>query len=75
METILNVQVSEQEYSTMKAFADFQGQTITSLVLNAIRDIMDEWEDVRDAEEALALNELAVPWEEVKRMSKQQCTE
>jgi len=67
METTLNVQVSEKEYSAMKAFADFQGQTITSLVLNAIRDIVDDWEDVRDAEEILAINEPTVPWAEVKR--------
>jgi uncharacterized protein (DUF1778 family) len=65
--TTLNVRISEDEYSTMKAFADFHGQTMTSLVLNTIRDLMEDWEDVRDAEAVIFKNEPTVSWEEVQR--------
>jgi uncharacterized protein (DUF1778 family) len=63
----LNVEISEQEYSVIKAFADFEGETMTSFILRAIREKMEEWEDVQDAEEILARNEPTVSWEDVQR--------
>jgi len=65
--TTLNVRISEDEYSSLKAFADFHGQTMTSLVLNTIREMMEDWEDVRDAEDVIFKNEPSVTWEEVQR--------
>lgn len=63
----LNLRVSEDEYSAMKAFADFEGETMTSLILRTIREKMEDWEDIRDAEEILSRDEPAVSWEEVQR--------
>jgi uncharacterized protein (DUF1778 family) len=73
--TTLNVRVSEQEYSAIKTFADFHGQTISSLVLNTIRSMIEDWEDVRDAEEIIARNEPMIPWEEVQRQAGLLCIE
>ena len=63
----LNIRISEQEYSTVKSFADFQGETMSGLILNTIRRMMEDWEDVRDAEEILARNEPTVSWKDVKK--------
>jgi len=65
--TTLNVRISEDEYTSLKAFADFHGQTMTSLVLNTIRDMMEDWEDVRDAEAVIFRNEPTTPWRELKK--------
>lgn len=63
----LSLRMSEDEYSAMRAFAEFEGETMTSLILRTIREKMEDWEDVRDAEEILSRNEPAVSWEEVQR--------
>jgi len=63
----LNVRVSEDEYSAMKAFADFEGESMSSLILKEIRKKVEDWEDVRDAEEILSRNESTVPWSEVQK--------
>ena len=65
--TTLNVQISEQEYSAIEAFADYEGETITSLFLRTIREKMEDWEDVRDAEEILSRNEPTISWEDVQQ--------
>lgn len=46
----MNIRISEKEYEEIKSFADFQGETISELVLNAIRERMELWEDIRDIE-------------------------
>jgi len=63
----LNVRVSEDEYSAMKAFADFEGESMSSLILKEIRKKVEDWEDVRDAEEILAHNESTVSWSDVQK--------
>ena len=63
----LNLRVSEQEYSAMKAFADYEGETMTSLILRTIQEKMEDWEDVRDAKEILSGNEPTVSWEDVQQ--------
>jgi len=73
--TTLNVRIAEDEYTSFKAYADYHGQTVTSLVLNTIREMMEDWEDVRDAEEVLARNEPRVSWEEVQRKAGLPCIE
>ncbi|MCL2364060.1 MAG: DUF6290 family protein [Defluviitaleaceae bacterium] len=65
--TTLNVRISEDEYTLFKAFADFHGETMTSMVLNTIRTMMEDWEDIRDAEEVLSRNEPTYSLAEVKR--------
>ena len=62
----LNLRISEEEYSSLKAFADFHGQTMTSLVLNNIRGMMEDWEDARDAEAVILRNEPTMPWKKLK---------
>ena len=51
----------------MKAFADFEGETMTSLILRMIREKIEDWEDVRDAEEILSRNEPAFSLADVKK--------
>jgi len=63
----LNLRVSEDEYSAIKAFADYEGETMTALILNTIRSKVEDWEDVRDAEEILARNEPTTSWEDVQK--------
>jgi len=63
----MNIRVSEQEYEVIKAFADSNGETISSLILNTIREKIEDWEDIRDAEEVLSRNEPVYSWEDVKR--------
>ena len=63
----MNISVSEQEYETIKAFADSNGETISSLILNTIREKIEDWEDIRDAEEVLARNEAKYSLDEVKK--------
>jgi uncharacterized protein (DUF1778 family) len=65
--TTLTVRISKTKYKALKAFANFHGQTMTSLVLSTIRDMIEDWEDIRDAEEILLRNEPTTPWAEVKR--------
>jgi predicted DNA-binding protein len=63
----LTIRISESEHKTFKKFADFQGETMASLVLKAIRESMEDWEDAQDAEEIIARNEPTIPWAEVQR--------
>ena len=44
----MNIQITESEYEKIKSFAEFQGESISELVLNAIREQMELWEDIRD---------------------------
>ena len=44
----MNIRISESEYEKIKSFADFQGESISELVLNAIRERIELWEDLRD---------------------------
>ena len=67
MAEVLNLQVSEQEYSTIKALADFRGESINALALDAIHRMLEDWEDARDAQAILARNEPTCSWEEVQR--------
>ena len=60
------VSVSEQEYVTIKEYADFKGETISALLLNAIREQIENWEDIKDAEEVLLKDESVFSWTEVK---------
>ena len=46
----MNIRIAEEEYDAIKSFADFQGYTVSEIVLNAIREQMELWEDIRDIE-------------------------
>jgi uncharacterized protein (DUF1778 family) len=61
----MNIRIAESEYEEIKSFADFQGESISELVLNAIRERMELWEDMRDIE--TRKNEPASSWDDVQK--------
>jgi hypothetical protein len=63
----MNISLSEQEYAAIEKFADLKGESISALVLDAIREQIENWEDMRDAEEVLSRDEPVYPWEDVKK--------
>ena len=61
----MNIRITESEYEEIKSFANFQGESISELVLNAIRERMELWEDMRDIE--ARKNEPSSSWEDVQK--------
>jgi len=49
--TNMNVRVSEQEYAIIKKYADFQGKSISALILDSLYAQIEDWEDLKDIEE------------------------
>ena len=47
----MNIRVNEGEYNSIKRFADFNGKTISALMLDAIREQIEYWEDLKDIDE------------------------
>ncbi|MCL2051813.1 MAG: DUF1778 domain-containing protein [Lachnospiraceae bacterium] len=47
----MNIRINEDEYDNIKRFADFSGKTISALMLDAVREQIDYWEDLKDIEE------------------------
>lgn len=50
----MNIRITENEYSKIKQFAEFNGKSISALVLDAVREQIELWEDlqaVRDYEQ------------------------
>ena len=47
----MNIRISEEEYENIKNFADFNGKTISALILDSIREQIGYWEDLKDVEE------------------------
>ena len=47
----MNIRVNEDEYDNIKRFADFNGKTISALMLDAVREQIEYWEDLRDIED------------------------
>ena len=47
----MNIRISKDEYDHIKNFADFSGKTISALMLDAVREQMEYWEDLKDIEE------------------------
>ena len=47
----MNIRVSESDYNAIKQFADFNGKSISALMLDAVWDLMEYQEDLRDFEE------------------------
>jgi len=51
----------------MRVWDGPRGKTISSFILNAVRGLIEDWEDNKEAEEIMALNEPTVSWNEVHR--------
>jgi len=47
----INIRITENDYSAIKRFADFNGKSISAMMLDAVREQIEYWEDLRDIEE------------------------
>lgn len=63
----MSITTTESEYNLIKDFAKFQGKSISSLVLDLVREKMEELEDIQDAKEILASQEPTISWQELKQ--------
>jgi homoserine trans-succinylase len=67
----MNIRISENEYETIKQFADFNGKSISALMLDAIWEQIKYWEDMKavaEYERKKANGTLiTTPWETVKK--------
>ena len=67
----MNIQITDTEYEIIKQFADFNGKSISALMLDAIWEQIEYWEDMK----AIAQYEkekangtlVTTPWETVKK--------
>ena len=51
MDMNIQVTVTESDYEAIKQFADFNGKSISALVLDAIWEQIEYWEDLKAIEE------------------------
>lgn len=67
----MNIRVPETDYRKIKQFADFNGKSISSLMLDAVREIIEYQEDLSDIEEYEKEKELGTlkthSWADVKK--------
>lgn len=66
----MNIRIAESEYETIRKFADFNGKSISALMLNAIWEQIEYWEDMKavaEYEQDKADGTLEISsWDEVK---------
>ena len=62
----MNICLTEKEYDVIKKFADVQGQTISALILDTLREKIEDWEDVKECEEVVKNCEKKISWEELQ---------
>ena len=67
----MNIRIAENEYETIKRFADFNGKSISALMLDAIWEQIEYWEDMKaiaeyEREKADGTLETS-SWESVKK--------
>ena len=67
----MNIRIAEKEYETIKQFADFNGKSISALMLDAIWEQIEYWEDMKAIAEYEKEKEngtlVTYSWEDVKR--------
>ena len=67
----MNIRLAENEYKAIKHFADFNGKSVSALMLDAIWEQIEYWEDMRAVteyeKEKASETLITYPWEEVKR--------
>jgi len=44
----INIRIAEEELEEIKAFADFYGESLSEIMLNAVRERMELWDDLKD---------------------------
>jgi uncharacterized protein (DUF1778 family) len=67
---VLNLRTTESEYDEIKKFAAFQGVSMSALVLESVREKIEDWEDmkaVREFEENPPSRAEMIPWEQVQK--------
>jgi len=63
----LSVKVHPQEFEDIHAFAKLQGKTLSSLILESLREQMENWEDEQDIRDVLNRNEPSVRWSDLRK--------
>lgn len=67
----MNIRIAENDYEAIKRFADFNGKSISALMLDAIWEQIEYWEDMRaitEYEQEKANGTLVTSsWESVKK--------
>ena len=43
----MNIRIADSDYETIKQFADFNGKSISALMLDAIWEQIEHWEDMK----------------------------
>lgn len=66
----MNIRVTESDYNKIKQFADFNGKSISTLMLDAIWEQIEQQEDLVDIaeyeKEKADKTLVTVPWRELK---------
>ena len=66
----MNIRIAEDDYEAIKQFADFNGKSVSSLMLDAVWEQIEYWEDMKAVEEYEKEKAngtlVTVPWEQVK---------
>jgi uncharacterized protein (DUF1778 family) len=65
----INLRATDAQYESIREFAEFRGITISSLLLNSVWEQIEDWEDIRDYEEAMSNPGPRVSWAEVQRQA------
>jgi uncharacterized protein (DUF1778 family) len=68
---MLNLRTTDDEYTEMKKFAAFQGMSVSSFILESVREKMEDWEDreaAEDFEKDFSAGRIeTVSWKQVKK--------
>ena len=59
--------VNPYEFEEIHAFAKLQGKTLSSFVIDLIREQMENWEDEQDVKAALNANEPGISWNALRK--------
>lgn len=67
----MNIQIADNDYEAIKKFADFNGKSISDLLLDTILEQIERWEDMKaisEYEQKKANKTLITSsWESVKK--------
>ena len=44
----ISVSIPEEDYEEIRMFAEHEGESISDVILNSIREQLELWEDIRD---------------------------
>lgn len=64
---MINIRATDDQYESIKDFARFQGKSVSSLLLDAVWEKIEDYEDIRDAEQIIAAHEETSAWDDVQK--------